>query len=186
MRRSAVLLAALAVSACEWFSTMADGPGIQPHEREPLLPPLHAVPLDGLPEFDLTTADQALTRLAPADSASLAVGEATYGDFCFVCHGEGGRGGGPISNVFPAIPAINTDRVDGFTDAYIFALITKGRGLMPDYNRIPVAARWGLVDYVRSLPPGAPAGRPASAAPAGRPTGAAAAGDTTGRAGGPR
>ena len=190
MRRRAVLVAALAVSGCEWFSTMADGPGIQPHEREPLLPPPHAVALDGLAEFDLTTADQALTRPAPADSASRALGELTYRDFCFVCHGEGGRGGGPISNVFPAIPAINTDRVDGFTDAYIFALITKGRGLMPEYGRIPVAARWGLVDYLRSLPPGAPVAPPAGT-PAGAPAGTTApaaptAGDTTASGGGLR
>jgi mono/diheme cytochrome c family protein len=170
MRRSVVLLAALAVAGCEWFSTMADGVAIQPHEVEPRLPPPHAVPLDGLPEFDLVTADQVVTRPAAADSASMAVGEAYFRDFCLVCHGMDGGGAGPISQVFPAIPAINTPRVAGYTDPYVFALISKGRGLMPDYGRIPVAARWALVDYVRVLPAG-----PAAAAPAD----AEAAPDTT-------
>jgi mono/diheme cytochrome c family protein len=179
LRRSAVLLAALAVAGCEWFSTMADGPGIQPHEREPRLPPPHAVALDGMPEFDLATADAVVTRPGPADQASAARGEAAFRDNCMVCHGEGGTGQGPIAAVFPAIPAINTARVAGFTDAYVFALITKGRGLMPDYGRIPVAARWALVDYVRTLPAGAaaPAG---TAAPAGAPAGAVGADTTAG------
>ncbi len=158
--------ATLAVAGCEWFSTMADNPGISPHEREPLLPPPHSVALDGIPEFDLVTADQALTVPPAADAAGVTRGEATYRDFCYVCHGAAGVGGGPVSRVFPAIPAINTDRVAGYTDAYVFALISKGRGLMPEYSRIPVAARWELVSYVRSLPRGA-----AAPAPAGTPGG---------------
>lgn len=163
MRRSLLLFAVLALAGCEWFSTMADGPGISPHEREPLQPPLHSVPLDGLPEFDLLTADQALSNPGVADSASLANGEGYYRDFCYICHGEAGVGGGPVSRVFPAIPPINTDRVAGYTDPYVFAVISKGRGLMPEYSRIPVAARWDVVDYVRtfsraSAAPAAPAG----------------------------
>jgi hypothetical protein len=57
-----------------------------------------------------------------------------------------------VSRVFPAIPAINTPRVAGYSDVYLFALISKGRGLMPEYSRIPIPARWDLVNYVRSLP----------------------------------
>jgi len=177
MRRSglllALLLALLAAAGCEWFSTMADSAGLSPHEREPLLPPPHAVPLDGLPEFDLVTADAVLPPAPQADSAAVTRGEATYRDYCYVCHGPGGRGAGPVARVFPAIPAIDTDRVAGYTDAYVFALITKGRGLMPEYGRIPPARRWDLVAYVRSLPRGT------SAAPA---AGAAAAPSDTGGA----
>ncbi len=149
-----------ALAGCEWFSTMADGPGISPHEREPLLAPAHAVPLDGLPEFDITNVDQVVVNLATGgptaamDSASVARGAATYADFCNVCHGPGGGGTGPIAQVFPAIPAINTPRVAGYSDGYIFALVSKGRGLMPDYGRIPPALRWNVVAYVRTLPGG--------------------------------
>lgn len=168
MRRSALLVLALVLAGCEWFSTMADGPGISPHEREPLQPPPHSVPLDGLPEFDLLTADQALVNPGVADSASLAGGEGYYRDFCYLCHGEAGVGGGPLSRVFPAIPPINTDRVAGYTDAYVFAVISKGRGLMPEYSRIPVAARWDIVDYVRTFPRAAGTATPSAAgAPAG-------------------
>lgn len=165
MRRSAVLLAATLVAGCEWFSTMADPPSIQPHEAEPMLPPEHAVPLGGLPEFDLVTAEEVLTNPQAPDSASLAVGEAVYRDFCLVCHGMTGDGRGPISQLFPAIPAIGTDRVAGYSDAYVFALISRGRGLMPDYRQIQAADRWDLVNYVRTLPQAAAA--PADTAAAG-------------------
>jgi hypothetical protein len=162
-----------ALAGCEWFSTMADNPGISPHEREPLLPPPHAIALDGLPEFDLVTAEQVLTP-PPFASDSLAYvrADSMYRTFCLVCHGASGTGAGPISQVFPAIPALNTDRVAGYSDTYIFALISKGRGLMPEYSRIPPATRWEIVRYLRSFPRGAGGAAPAGAgaAPAPAPT----------------
>ena len=153
--RSGLLLAALAGLGCEWFSTMADPPSIQPHESEPLAAPEHAIPIGGVPEYDLATADQALANPRPGDGASVASGAEYYRVYCYVCHGADGRGGGPISRVFPAIPPVNTPRVAGYTDPYLFALISKGRGLMPEYGRIPLAARWDLVNYLRALPAGA-------------------------------
>ena len=49
---------------------------------------------------------------------------------------------------------IATERVAGYTDPYVFALISKGRGLMPEYSRIPPVARWDIVNYLRTLPLG--------------------------------
>lgn len=149
--RAAAVMATLAVlSGCEWFSTMSDPPSIQSHEVAPLRPPEHAIPLNGLPEFDLTTADAVLSPPPPGEN-TLAVGEAYYTTFCTVCHGDQGLGNGPISDKFPAIPAIVTPRVAAFSEAYLFALVTDGRGLMPEYSRIPQAARWAVVRYVQSM-----------------------------------
>ena len=178
MRPSSVLLVAilaLALAGCEWFSTMSDPASIEPHERQPLLAAEHAVPLNGLPEYDLTNADERLSNPQPSSPASLETGRAYYDTFCSVCHGRTGRGDGPLTRRFPAIPAIATAQVAGYTDPYVLALISKGRGLMPEYSRIPMTARWDMVNYVRTLPPGAGA----TGAPA-----AAVGVDTTG--GGPR
>ncbi len=175
MRRSrGVLLAliALPLAACEWFSTMSDPPSIEPHERAPLLAAEHSVPLDGLPDFDLTNADGRVSNPQPSSPASLETGRAYFDTFCAVCHGAAGRGDGPLTKRFPAIPAIATAQVAGYTDPYVFALISKGRGLMPEDSRIPVSARWDIVNYVRTLSPGAGA------------TGASGAG-TTGDGGAP-
>ncbi|HJR54768.1 MAG TPA: cytochrome c [Gemmatimonadota bacterium] len=158
MRRSRgilIALIALPLAACEWFSTMSDPPSIEPHERAPLLAAEHTVPLDGLPDFDLTNADERVSNPQPSSPASLEMGRAYYDTFCAVCHGATGLGNGPLSKRFPAIPAIATGQVAGYTDPYVFALISKGRGLMPEYSRIPVSARWDIVNYVRTLSPGA-------------------------------
>ncbi len=156
MRRTdavlALTLVACATTGCDWFNTMSRTPEIQPHEVEPIAPPPHAVPINGLPAFDLTDAAQVLgPNPQPADSASLAIGEAYFVTFCAPCHGATGLGNGPVSKKFPAVPAIVTDKVAGYDDAYIFALVSQGRGLMPDYGRIPRAARWDIVNYLRSL-----------------------------------
>ena len=154
---SALLVAILTVplAGCEWFSTMSDPPSIEPHERAPRLPPENAVALGGLPDFDLTNADARVANVRPSSPGSLESGRAYYDTFCAVCHGSTGRGDGPLTRRFPAIPAVATAQVAGYTDAYVFALITGGRGLMPEYSRIPPSARWDIVNYLRTLPPGA-------------------------------
>ena len=175
--RRTLLIAALAfpLAGCEWFSTMSDPPSIEPHERMPLLAAEHAVPLGGLPEFDLTNVDDRVSNPQPSSPASLEAGRAYYDTFCAVCHGRTGMGDGPLTRTFPAIPAIATDKVAGYTDPYVFGLISKGRGLMPEYGRIPVTARWNIVNYLRTLPPGAGA-TGAPAVPGGAATGPAGGG----------
>lgn len=188
MRRAATAFALLALalplSACEWFSTMSDPAAVQPHEREPWAPPEGSVPLGGDPEYTIADVDEVLTNPVEADSASLAVGEAYYRTFCDVCHGPTGLGNGSISEIFPAIPAIATSQVAGYSDAYLYALITQGRGLMPEYSRIPKRARWNVVNHLRTMGTAGDAGTAVAAdttagADAGAETGATgAAGDS--------
>ena len=144
------MVIAIAVSGCDWFSTMSRTDGIQPYEVEPILPPEGSIPIDGMRAFNLATADD-LTNPINADAASTARGEAVFEDFCVVCHGAAGVGNGPIADKYPAIPALNTGRLQGFSDGYLFALIAQGRGLMPAYARIPVDKRWDLVNYLRTI-----------------------------------
>lgn len=159
-----VALMALPWAGCEWFNTMADPPAIQPHERQPRLAPENAIPLGGDPEFTLAN-PEALTNPASGDSATVEVGRAYYRTFCAVCHGESGLGNGPISDVFPAIPSVVTPQAMGRSDAYLYALIAKGRGLMPEYSRIPPAARWAIVEYLRTMEPGTAGAGAGEAAP---------------------
>jgi hypothetical protein len=67
-----------------------------------------------------------------------------------------------MEDQYPAIPTLTTGRLNDFSDGYLFALITQGRGLMPGYGRIRQRARWDLVNYLRTLPvQAAAAGAPA-------------------------
>lgn len=153
VRLIVVLGGLLAAGGCEWFSTMSRTDAIQPHETAPLEPPEHAVPLDGHPEFDLTTVESVVSNPVPADAASVERGRAWYQTYCAVCHGADGLGKGPISDKFPAIPPVAG--AVRFSDAYLFGLITQGRGLMPGYARMPAPARWDVVNYLRSMDFGA-------------------------------
>jgi mono/diheme cytochrome c family protein len=166
LRLFALLACGLVASGCEWFSTMSRTDAIQPHETAPLPPPEHAVPLDGYPEFDLTTVEGVVSNPVSADAASVERGRAWFQNYCVVCHGADGLGKGPISDKFPAIPPVAG--AVRFSDAYLFGLITQGRGLMPGYARIPAPARWDIVNYLRSMDFG-PGGTTTQAAPSGAP-----------------
>ena len=93
--------------------------------------------------------------IGPNDAEALARGEELYNRYCIVCHGPDGVGSNAnIAAFHPILPAYNLagDQVTGYSDAYIYALIRVGRGLMPEYgSRIGHLDRWKVVYYVRQL-----------------------------------
>jgi mono/diheme cytochrome c family protein len=92
---------------------------------------------------------------SPADPESLARGEQLYTRICVVCHGPTGVGANAnIAAYHPVLPAYNLSGpvVAAYSDAYIYAMIRVGRGLMPEYgSRISHFDRWHIVNYVRQL-----------------------------------
>ena len=113
-------------------------------------------------QFDLGTpgiggpAIQGMTNPTdPADPASLERGEELYLRFCVVCHGPDGVGANAyIADKHLLLPAYNVsgEQVAAYSDAYIYALIRVGRGVMPEYgSRITHFDRWHIVNYVRTL-----------------------------------
>jgi mono/diheme cytochrome c family protein len=89
------------------------------------------------------------------DAASLGRGEELYNRWCVVCHGPNGVGANAnIAAFHPALPAFNLSGplVAAYSDAYIYAMIRVGRGLMPEYgSRVAHFDRWHIVNYVRQL-----------------------------------
>jgi mono/diheme cytochrome c family protein len=75
--------------------------------------------------------------------------------WCVVCHGPAGVGTGAyIAAYHPVLPAYNVSgaQVAAYSDAYIYAMIRVGRGLMPEYgSRVAHFDRWHIVNYVRQL-----------------------------------
>ena len=68
-----------------------------------------------------------------------------------VCHGEEGKGDGPIAGKIPTPPAYRSERVLAFPPGRIFHIITKGGTRMPSYAaQLAADERWMVVTYVRN------------------------------------
>lgn len=163
MRRSALpLIAAVALAGCDdqikrvpFFSTMSWQPSVEAYEEAPRRPVPGTMPIDGERTYSLIAADTALVSPIAGTEAQLARGEELFGQFCTPCHGPAGAGDGSVvgPNRIPPLPLLDlrSELTRGYSDGYIWGIITNGRGLMPSYRRIPPPERWYLVAHVRRL-----------------------------------
>lgn len=80
-------------------------------------------------------------------------GEQRYKVFCIVCHGPTGNGDGMIvRRGFSKPPTYNDDRLRNAPVGHFFDVITNGYGKMNSYaSQVPVADRWAIVAYIRTL-----------------------------------
>jgi len=91
----------------------------------------------------------------PPDEASIARGADTFAVRCVLCHGRRGDGRGPAAlDLLPRPRNLrNISFLTNLSDARLFASVSwgiVGTG-MPPWESLPVATRWDLVDFVRSL-----------------------------------
>lgn len=155
----------------EWFPQMKWQVAVQAFEKDQydgtivnFSPPDGTVPVgwgDVVSAGDLTPAEQeALVNPNKGDFASLARGKEYFDVNCAACHGPTGGGNGPIAapqgpiaGVLPIGPGspLGFSLAPGLSDGHIYTTISLGRGRMPSYRRIPPAARWDVVNYIRDL-----------------------------------
>ncbi len=139
------------------FSSMAQQPSLEAYEQPSRQPPAGAVELGTERSRTLLEADSLVSPLAASD-VDLDLGGEQFLIFCSVCHGADARGRGPVvgPNRIPEIPTLNlhSEQARGYTDGYIWGMITNGRGLMPSYRRIPSEVRWQIVAYLRAVQSG--------------------------------
>ncbi|MEO5815441.1 MAG: cytochrome c [Gemmatimonadaceae bacterium] len=155
------------VSACSWFTDFREQPKPGPWQS-----PSDTIAMRGNPQnsvsvygtlapsyqyshtASIATLDSMASIQNPtaADARSLHNGRMYYQINCAVCHGEAGKGDGPIlaaKAIFP--PPLIGASAEGKTDGYLWAIIRNGRGAMPSYDRIEEMDRWDVVNYVRGL-----------------------------------
>ena len=176
-----VLAAAVAGVACDdqikhieqrtpLFNTMSWQPSVEAFEERARAPVPGTMPVGGERSYDLLAADTLLSSPLAATEAEAVRGAELYRQFCTPCHGAEGAGDGAAvgPNRIPDIPLLNIrgQLTRGYTDGYIWGMITNGRGLMPPYRRIPPEDRWLLVGHVRQLQAAALAEEEAAAAEA--------------------
>jgi mono/diheme cytochrome c family protein len=171
-QRALVVVAALGLSACSWFTDFKQQPKFDPWDSPsdtipPRANPQGSVPISGsvAPEFAFgrthLPADiegmGAIPNPTPADSVSVVRGQQLFQINCAVCHGATGSGIGALSKYSPtegllvAAPLGAGSAAAGYADGKIFAIIRNGRGRMPSYARIEESERWDIVNYIRAL-----------------------------------
>ncbi len=91
----------------------------------------------------------------PSTPAVLEKGKAAFKDNCAQCHGDTGKGNGPMAGMLKEPPADLSDSaiVGPLTDGEMFWSITKGRPpVMPAFeSKLTNQDRWALVDFLRDL-----------------------------------
>ena len=182
--RGAMIVAAVALTGCSWFTDFRQQPKIDPWESSNDTTPFRGNPQNSVsiygssaPGFEYDRAPLPANILAmasiqnptPADSASVNRGRIQFQINCAPCHGPLGMGNGPVTRYgMPPIPiGAGTSAAEKYTDGYIFGMIRNGRGMMPTYNRIEEMDRWDIINYLRSIqgklpafPPDTAHGRP--------------------------
>jgi mono/diheme cytochrome c family protein len=130
-----------------------DGPRMksQPHLRAyqwvMALPPAGAVPVG---ESPYAAAGLTATRLPPAGSGSVKRGAVYYSYYCLSCHGETGRGDGPVGQSYYPVP---TDlAVLRLPPSALHRAMLTGTGHAPVLERVVRPEyRWDLVAYLQTL-----------------------------------
>ena len=89
----------------------------------------------------------------PVTRSVLARGRERYDIFCAPCHDRLGTGlGMVVRRGYPQPPSMHIDRLREAKPGYLFDVITRGFGRMPDHaSQIPVRDRWAIVAYLRAL-----------------------------------
>ena len=155
-------VAAAAMAACDdqikyvpIFSTMSTQPSVEAYEAAPRGRVPGTMAIDDARHLTLIEADSLLANPTSGTPGEMARGAVLFGQFCTPCHGPAGIGDGPVvgPNRLPPLPTLNitSDLTRGYSDGYIWGMITNGRGVMPSYRRIPADERWLIVNYVRQL-----------------------------------
>jgi mono/diheme cytochrome c family protein len=149
------LLITYQVIDIEWISTMEIQPSFRPME-EPLPLPANSVPVEGIAYLPDAGAP---ANPIPSSQESLQRGQELYAVNCALCHGEAGKGDGPVAKDLIRKPANLTGANAAIlNDGEVFIIITNGikisdsRITMPDLREnLAVADRWDVVNYLRSL-----------------------------------
>jgi mono/diheme cytochrome c family protein len=151
------LLAVFPLSGCEKLDrNMYDNPAFRPQEEPVRLPPADSVPTKGLEHTPKPGTPEAAALKNPEKMTefSLLTGKELYGIYCTPCHGESGKGDGPVAKKFVPTPAdiSATGHGSHHPEGELFAVVTHGKNAMlPFRSDLTAKERWLVVAYVKTL-----------------------------------
>ena len=151
------LLAVFPLSGCEKLDrNMYDNPAFRPQEEPVRLPPGASVPTKGLEHTPKPGTPEAAALKNPerVTEFSLLTGKELYGIYCAPCHGESGKGDGPVAKKFVPTPADISATGHGAhrPEGELFAVVTHGKNGMPPFRAdLAPRERWLVVAYLKAL-----------------------------------
>ncbi len=104
--------------------------------------------------WDVPTDVAKMKNPIEATSDSIQKGKQLYEANCAFCHGQTGKGDGPVASSLPEKPAdlSNKEVMARLTDGELFWRITKGKRPMPSFEKtLSEKERWHIVNYLRTL-----------------------------------
>lgn len=97
-------------------------------------------------------AGRELKNPIPLNDKSIERGRTVYINSCQVCHGDTGKGDGPIIPKFPNPPSFTTEAIKNYPDGRIYHVIVAGFGDMPGHHaQLNEEDRWDVVNFIRKL-----------------------------------
>lgn len=152
--KRALLMTALAISACHQNLTMSDQKKLAEWERSDVFRNGKVLqsPAPGSVSREQDVAD-VLGEKPPMSLALLQRGRDRFNIFCSACHGYGGDADGMVvQRGFPRPPSFHEARLVSAPDEHFVDVITHGYGVMYSYaDRVPPADRWAIAAYIRAL-----------------------------------
>ena len=150
------ILAMAFLAGCEKLDrNMYDNPAFRPQEEPVRLPPASSVPTKGLEHTPKPGTPEAMALRNPEKTTdfSLLTGKELFGIYCVPCHGESGKGNGPIAKKFVPTPEdISRTGYGKVPEGDLFAIVTHGQDAMPPFRSdLTAKERWLVIAYVRTL-----------------------------------
>ena len=135
-----------------WSTDMVEQPAPAPyHGPRPAVE--GTLPVSGEFSWDRSQLEQLYPShpLPPSDS-NLQKGQSLFSSYCAPCHGESGKGDGPVAKVFIPPSDLGDPFVQINTDGWFYGTIRNGVRLMPRYGaELTSEQTWQIVIYLRTL-----------------------------------
>ncbi|MCU0353188.1 MAG: cytochrome c [Cytophagales bacterium] len=108
--------------------------------------------LYNIPKDSIGIAERVLKNPVPLNEQTLADGKELYTRYCLHCHGETGKGDGPVGKVYKGVPNYAGSGYKDMNSGHIYHVITHGKGRMwPHGSQMNPVERWKIVHYVHEL-----------------------------------
>ncbi len=151
------VLITLYATGWPWNRDMVQQPAPAPYHG-PRAPVEGTLPVNGAFSWDRSQFEELYpSNPLPQSESNVEKGQSLFASYCMPCHGETGKGDGPVAAVFIPPADLANPFVQGNTDGWFYGTIRNGVRLMPRYGADLTSDQvWQIVTYLRTLEQSAP------------------------------